>query len=132
MMERVYGLDMLLYGEDGLTLWFLQQHLIKLLDQFQDDTPPEYCVRFYRPSFGRGGRYSKAPFGEFDFAILSRHRVYLGESKWDAFGSQTPETLEPQQIRRHRMMHAYIRRVLPDRRGCQRLAATCRTSVPTI
>jgi hypothetical protein len=76
-------MEMIVYGEDGLTLWALKNELGKILKDLNDVTPVENCVIFYRPSFGRSGGKNSSQFGEFDFILLSKNHLYLGESKWD-------------------------------------------------
>ena len=103
-------MNILGYGEDALTLWALKNNLAEMLVKLKDNSNPDNCLVFYRPSFGRGGR-GKANFGEFDFILLGDETVYLGESKWDNLkGHVAPSifSLKPVQIRRHRIMKFYI------------------------
>jgi len=97
------------YGEDALTLWALQNRLPQILD---DPSGLPECKIFYRPSFGRRGGPSSSQFGEFDFIILTKTCIYLGESKWD----RSPELsnagsveLRPEQVLRHRVFTFYVR-----------------------
>lgn len=72
------------YGEDGHTLAALTGGLGAVLRKLKDDTPLQDTTRFYRPSFGRGGRRppgGPATFGEFDAIVGTHRRVYLIESK---------------------------------------------------
>lgn len=50
-MPRIFG-----YGEDALTLWFLNKKTSTVLEEFKDKTSPSDCLVFYRPSFGRSGK----------------------------------------------------------------------------
>jgi hypothetical protein len=102
----VYG-----YGEDALTLWAFHNRLPALLSQLNDDSSPDDCVLFFRPSFGRRGGGKSAQFGEFDFILLTGRRVYLGEAKWDraseAAGSNEI-VLRPEQSHRHAVFRQYV------------------------
>lgn len=71
--------EILTYGEDGLTLWALKKELGKILEKLEDEykDTPDKCKVFYRPSFGRN-----TGIGEFDFIIVTKSKVYLGESKF--------------------------------------------------
>jgi hypothetical protein len=92
------------YGEDGLTLRVMTRHLPELLMKLGDDSKPEECLRFYRPSFGRRGGQDRAEFGEFDAILATCRAVYPFESKW--IRSAVPAGLmeiEPQQVLRHRI-----------------------------
>ncbi|MDF1537986.1 MAG: hypothetical protein P1Q69_03695 [Candidatus Thorarchaeota archaeon] len=60
-----------------------------------DETNPEDCALFYRPSFGRQKFY-----GEFDAMIITPKKAYLVESKWDRSGDLT-KGLEKHQVLRH-------------------------------
>lgn len=85
-------MEILTYGEDGLTLWALQNKLEDILTELAKpimkgetiikpgETPatPEECKVFYRPSFGRG----EHGVGEFDFIIATPKIIYLGETKF--------------------------------------------------
>jgi len=66
-MTKILG-----YGEDALTLWALKNKLSISLNAFEDQTNPEDCIVFYRPSFGRSGGTLSAQFGEFDALVASR------------------------------------------------------------
>lgn len=104
-MSKILG-----YGEDAFTLWALKQHASKILEQFQDKTIPSDCLIFYRPSFGRHSKESKAVFGEFDAIIVSLESIYLIESKWDNLGQFSKDELilrEEQQLR-HRVFSWYL------------------------
>ncbi|MFH1597164.1 MAG: hypothetical protein ABIG94_12490 [Pseudomonadota bacterium] len=97
------------YGEDALTLWAIKNRLPQILD---DPSHLPECKIFYRPSFGRRGGPSSSQFGEFDFIILTKTCIYLGESKWD----RSPELsnagsveLRPEQVLRHRVFAFYVR-----------------------
>ena len=77
-MMEIFG-----YGEDSLTLWALKERLEDVLKQLGDASQTSECKIFYRPSFGRRGGKESSQFGEFDFILLSKDKLYLGESKWD-------------------------------------------------
>jgi hypothetical protein len=104
---KLYG-----YGEDALTLWALKMKLPEILEALEDNSHSSDCELFFRPSFGRRGGEKSSQFGEFDFLILAKDRLYLGESKWD----RSPEVtdtgtieLRKEQIVRHRLMAFYVR-----------------------
>jgi hypothetical protein len=100
------------YGEDSLTLWALRHRLKDILEPFDDHTPPADCQVFYRPSFGRSGGENSPQFGEFDFIVLSRHYLYLGESKWDRSSLKIEDgvlKLGGVQVRRHEIFKAYVK-----------------------
>ncbi|QDU09064.1 hypothetical protein [Gimesia aquarii] len=90
------------YGEDELTLAAVTKYLPGLLDELGDQTDPDKCLVFYRPSFGRSGGISGSSFGEFD-AILATHEcIYLIESKWIRSGNPEKRIpLKPNQVLRH-------------------------------
>ena len=67
----------MVYGEDGLTLKYTREKLGEILVKLGDDSHPEDCTVFYRPSFGKG------QYGEFDAIISTTKKAYLVESKWD-------------------------------------------------
>ncbi len=85
----------LVYGEDGLTLKYTTENLEDLLSKLGEDSIPEDCTVFYRPSFGRQRFY-----GEFDAIIITPKKAYLIESKWDESGDLT-KGLERHQVLRH-------------------------------
>lgn len=96
------------YGEDALTLWAIQNKLNLILDSVNDSSDPSTCQVFFRPSFGRGGG---ARFGEFDFIILSKSRLYLGESKWVRSSEKHKNgilELRDEQKRRHAVFKFYV------------------------
>ena len=100
------------YGEDGLTLWALKYQLSDILRQLNDNSKASDCELFYRPSFGRRGGPRSSQFGEFDFIILAKERLYLGESKWD----RSPELTElntiklrQEQLTRQGLFAFYVR-----------------------
>jgi hypothetical protein len=102
---------MVVYGEDGLTLWALKNRLKTIIDR-DDHTEASDCTVLYRPSFGRKGGDKSVQFGEFDFAILTRKRIYLGETKWHkgTSGALRGEMkLKDVQRLRHQVMATYIR-----------------------
>jgi hypothetical protein len=103
---KLYG-----YGEDALTLWALKTKLPEILEALKDNSPLSDCELFFRPSFGRRGGENSSQFGEFDFIILAKNCLYLGESKWDG----SPEIkddgtieLRKEQINRHRLFEFYV------------------------
>jgi hypothetical protein len=99
------------YGEDALTLWAITNKLGVILRKLGDDTEPSACKVFYRPSFGRRGGESRAEFGEFDFIILARDLLYLGESKWDRSSEEIKKgvlKLRAEQTRRYEVFKFYI------------------------
>jgi hypothetical protein len=103
---KVYG-----YGEDALTLWALANRLEDILEQLGDESKQEDCQVFYRPSFGRSGGENSSQFGEFDFVVLSKNRLYLGESKWDRSSLRIKDgvvLLDETQAKRHRVFKAYV------------------------
>jgi hypothetical protein len=104
---KLYG-----YGEDALTLWALKVKLSEILEPFGDYSPTSDCKIFFRPSFGRRGGKMSSQFGEFDFLILARKCLYLGESKWDQSSELIDHDriieLRPEQLRRHELFDFYI------------------------
>lgn len=110
-------MEMIVYGEDGLTLWALKNELGKILKDLNDVTPVENCVIFYRPSFGRSGGKNSPQFGEFDFIILSMDHVYLGESKWDRSSEKISKGclhLRGEQALRNETFQIYIEECLQE------------------
>lgn len=103
----------LAYGEDALTLWALQNRMGQLLRALGEDCCPRDCTVIYRPSFGRRGSKDGPQLGEFDFVLLSPKRLHLGESKWSRSSLQSDAKgavmLDDRQLRRHEMLHFYIR-----------------------
>jgi hypothetical protein len=99
------------YGEDFLTLWALTTETDKILSKLDDDTPSELCTVIYRPSFGRAGgsmENQRAEFGEFDAILISDHKAYLIESKWDGGGIRKRRIkLEKNQVKRHKIFDWY-------------------------
>lgn len=101
-------MDIYAYGEDALTLWALKNKLGLILGLLNDTSSLDECRAFFRPSFGRG---KGAVFGEFDFILLSKHSVYLGESKWDRSSEKIEAgdlTLRMEQQRRHIIFKFYL------------------------
>jgi hypothetical protein len=98
------------YGEDALTLWAIKNKLHAILQELNDNSDVSRCKVFFRPSFGRRGGEKSAQFGEFDFIILSKERIYLGESKWDGSSENKNGILElrDEQKFRHEVMKFYI------------------------
>ncbi len=94
------------YGEDSLTLWALRERLPDILPKLGDPSDPESCKAFFRPSFGRGGGSKSPEFGEFDFILLTRKTLYLGESKWRSNGLTI--VIDPVQSTRHQLFEAYV------------------------
>jgi hypothetical protein len=100
------------YGEDALTLWALRHRLSEILEKAGDNSLASRCQIFFRPSFGRRGGSKSSQFGEFDFIILAKNKLYLGESKWD----RSPELtclnslmIREEQVLRHRLFCFYVR-----------------------
>jgi len=104
-MSMMYG-----YGEDALTLWALKHHLSALLKKYKDQTDPDECLVFYRPSFGRAGGKNSSEFGEFDAIVASQEKIYLVESKWDNAGKAKnyKQIIKPVQTQRHEILSWYI------------------------
>lgn len=100
-------MKMLAYGEDALTLWSLKNRLKEILNKLGDTSDISRCRVIYRPSFGRG---RKPSFGEFDFLILSKDTLYLGESKWSesSEGKKVVMKLKPAQESRHKIFAFYV------------------------
>ena len=105
MKNKILG-----YGEDALTLWALHdKEMLRKLMTGNEEYPPELI--FYRPSFGRHGGGKSPQFGEFDFILITKKRVYLGESKWDGSSEITKDQtiqLRPEQLARHRIFKGYL------------------------
>ena len=100
-------MDVFAYGEDALTLWALKEKLSEILKSLNDTSDPFCCQIFYRPSFGRG-RYG---FGEFDFILLAKQTLYLGESKWNKSNEKKKIRslhLRDEQRRRHEIFTFYL------------------------
>ena len=102
--------DVIAYGEDGLTLWAISHKLGDILSSIGDKSPESSCRLYYRPSFGRRGGDRSAQFGEFDFILLSREAIILGESKWDASRSKMQRILPlmKEQAERHVTLRCYL------------------------
>ena len=100
------------YGEDALTLWAIKNKLDVILETVGDSSDPSMCQVFFRPSFGRRGGDSSPQFGEFDFIILSKDRLYLGESKWVRSSEKLKDgilELRDEQKRRHEVFKFYVK-----------------------
>lgn len=104
-------MEILGYGEDALTLWALKNKLPDILQKLHDESSLSECEALYRPSFGRSGGEDSAQFGEFDFILLSKAQLYLGESKWPR-SSERPKNgileLREEQLLRHRVFRFYV------------------------
>jgi hypothetical protein len=103
-------LKVLGYGEDFLTFWAVSKKLNEILNQLNDDTDPDECIIFYRPSFGRKGGTKRAEFGEFDALVITPKTAYLVESKWDGSSASFPDNmleLRDVQTRRHEIFRWY-------------------------
>jgi hypothetical protein len=103
---RVYG-----YGEDVLTLCALQRNFVDLLNCLDDKSYPAGCEVFYRPRFGRATGDDQPEFGQFNFIILSRQCLYLGETKWDKRLEAIRDgviAVEPEEKRRHEIFKFYL------------------------
>jgi hypothetical protein len=100
------------YGEDALTLWAIKDKLDVILEAVEDSSDPSMCQVFFRPSFGRRGGDSSSQFGEFDFILLSKDRLYLGESKWIRSSEKVKGgilELRDEQKRRHEVFKFYVK-----------------------
>ena len=98
------------YGEDALTLWAIKNRLSEILVNLGDETKVDECKIFFRPSFGRGGK-GTSNFGEFDFIILAKEKLYLGESKWDGAKKSNNKVnikLKKEQLLRHEIFKWYL------------------------
>jgi hypothetical protein len=104
LKDREGNMTIIGYGEDGLTYKALATQLHLILPA-NDQTDPENCTIFYRPSFGRAGGNTSCQFGEFDAIVASPNAVYLIESKWDHLTDQERPVvvLGDVQILRHRI-----------------------------
>jgi hypothetical protein len=105
-------LKMLAYGEDALTLWDVTKRLSFILQKLNKPSPLSDCRVIFRPSFGRSGGEKSAQFGEFDFIILSKVSLYLGESKWDRSSEKIRNghlSLRAEQLLRHRLFKFYVK-----------------------
>lgn len=91
----------LAYGEDSLTLKYIRERLEEILVKLGDNSHPEDCTVFYRPSFGRSRLY-----GEFDAIIVALNNAYLIESKWRMLTTPTKShiKLDDTQIKRHKIL----------------------------
>ena len=74
-MIKIYA-----YGEDALTLWALKEPLGQILKNLEDESDPDECIAFFRPSFGRRGGDRSVQFGEFDLILITQDRVILAGS----------------------------------------------------
>lgn len=108
--KKVNSMKVYAYGEDALTLWAIKNRLSKILSKLGDETKVDECKIFFRPSFGRGGK-GTSNFGEFDFIILAKEKLYLGESKWDGSSEKLKDgllELRPEQLFRHNVFKWYM------------------------
>lgn len=106
------------YGEDALTMYALSSRLGEVLAELGDESAPDECIVFYRPSFGRrsggalmpGETASRSEFGEFDAVLGTPAGVYLIEAKWGRSSEIVAGSLllRPEQIRRHHLLKAYL------------------------
>lgn len=104
-------MKLLAYGEDALTLWAINNKLQFILNDLCDNSSLSDCSVIFRPSFGRSGGRASSQFGEFDFIILSKSCLYLGESKWDKSSERIYDSLlqlRPEQLLRHRIFTFYV------------------------
>ena len=104
-------MDIVGYGEDALTLWALNKKLSIILQALGDPSTPSQCRALFRPSFGRRGGSDSAQFGEFDFILLSKEHLYLGESKWYRSSEHIKNgnlKLSPVQLLRHKIFKFYV------------------------
>ena len=102
--------DVIAYGEDGLTLWAISHKLGDILRTIGDNSLESSCQLYYRPSFGRRGGDNSAQFGEFDFILLTSESIILGESKWDASRNKKNRILplRKEQAERHVVLRCYL------------------------
>jgi hypothetical protein len=122
-------MEVLGYGEDGLTYFFLTRHLEKILGPLGDPVAgvdPEPLL-FYRPSLGRSGGPKSPQLGEFDAIVATSKAVYFIESKWtNSVGPiHTAIILKKNQIDRHRVFGAV--RAAWQRERPETWAAFCRS-----
>jgi hypothetical protein len=99
------------YGEDALTLWALKNKLPAILEELDDKSSLSECKVLFRPSFGRSGGPNSAQFGEFDFILLSKGQLYLGESKWHRSSENINNgffELREEQLLRHKIFRFYV------------------------
>ena len=83
----------------------------EILSELNDPSSQGECSAFFRPSFGRRGGNKSSEFGEFDFILLSKECVYLGESKWHRSSEQITGgqiELRKEQLTRHKIFHFYL------------------------
>lgn len=119
---------LLIYGEDGLTLKHTKERLGEILRKLGDDSNPDDCTVFFRPSLGRGLH----GYGEPDAIIISRKKAYIVEVKWDGAREitgerkQSPVELKDEQTRRHDIFRWYSENLnfseLPSREEWDRFA----------
>lgn len=99
------------YGEDALTLWALKNKLPEILKELDDKSSLLECKALFRPSFGRRGGENSAQFGEFDFILMSKDQLYLGESKWHRSSENIANgflALREEQLLRHKIFRFYV------------------------
>jgi hypothetical protein len=99
------------YGEDALTLWALKYKLPTILEELDDKSSLSECRVLFRPSFGRSGGENSAQFGEFDFLLMSKRHLYLGESKWQRSSEKIINGvigLREEQLLRHEILRLYV------------------------
>ena len=104
-------MEILAYGEDALTLWAMKAKLPAILQALNDSSDLSRCQVFFRPSFGRSGGESSSQFGEFDFILLAKQYLYLGESKWQRSSEKIQAgvlALRDEQLLRHKIFKFYV------------------------
>jgi hypothetical protein len=104
-------MELLGYGEDALTLWAVTHRLDELLRKLGDPSEIQQCQVLFRPSFGRRGGTARSEFGEFDFIVLTKQAILLGESKWHRSSEKIIDgelKLRGEQALRHDIMRFYI------------------------
>ncbi len=92
------------YGADALTFHALHARCAELLQLLKDQTTPQECLVYYRPSFGRAGGEASPQFGEFDAILCAMTVVCLIETKWNSGDQFQPAVeLKKVQVLRHRI-----------------------------
>ncbi len=104
-------MEIFAYGEDALTLYAIKNKLAVILQTLRDTSDSSQCQILFRPSFGRRGGEKSSQFGEFDFILLTKASIYLGESKWHRSSEPIRDgilMLRDEQQVRHAIFKFYI------------------------